>query len=438
MFTPRNKHSQICRDAVKVLSRESVIAMDSEGVNLSKDGPLTLLQIGTLSGSVYLFDVMLSEDKQDSAFFKETGLDQILTSDDIVKVIQSCSHDSAALFHQFGIKLRQVFDTQVAHLVIEEHKGRLLPSQKKLAEICERYSKHATVYEAKEELKSKWSKKVGNFWARRPMTEEMIQYASSDVTALIPEVYENQKKYLEKYNLLERFYDRVQEEINYFNDPVFRDGRLKRTLERRTAVLNRIASTYQQGVSYESIIDDDEKKAIEGIPLREINAFPKVIQDLKNEELKQYLSQIEEGLVNPDTFNPPGKITFILSDIERLGTVDLKSKAIRVKRQVRDMVIKDIERKYKETTPVKILTGVERYFLRGLRLLDDAPKCGEVAIALHWAGAYDDLCNQMVEYRTRKLQANDGLIRKLNFLAKNSVVPQYVKIKAKEFLSMIL
>lgn len=186
------------------------------------------------------------------------------------------------------------------------------------------------------------------------------------------------------------------------------------------------------------VLSFSQKKAIEGIPLREINAFPKVIQDLKNEELKQYLSQIEEGLVNPDTFNPPGKITFKLSDIERLGTVDLKSKAIRVKRQVRDMVIKDIERKYKETTPVKILTGVERYFLRGLRLLDDAPKCGEVATALHWSGAYDDLCNQMVEYRTRKLQANDGLIRKLNFLAKNSVVPQYVKIKAKEFLSMIL
>lgn len=45
----------------------------------------------------------------------------------------------------------------------------------------------------------KWSKQVGNFWAIRPMTDEMIGYASCDVTVLIPEVHDTQKKYIVNY-----------------------------------------------------------------------------------------------------------------------------------------------------------------------------------------------------------------------------------------------
>ena len=76
-----------CRRAVTSLSREPLIALDSEGVNLGKDGPLTLLQIGTLSGTVYLFDVMLNEKQQDKEYFKDTGLDKLLASKQTIKVI---------------------------------------------------------------------------------------------------------------------------------------------------------------------------------------------------------------------------------------------------------------------------------------------------------------------------------------------------------------
>jgi hypothetical protein len=39
-----------------------VISVDAEGVNLGKEGPLTLLQIGTIDGQVYLFDVHMNPD----------------------------------------------------------------------------------------------------------------------------------------------------------------------------------------------------------------------------------------------------------------------------------------------------------------------------------------------------------------------------------------
>ena len=86
IFSPSDKMSQESQYAVKALSCEPLIALDSEGVNLGKDGPMTLLQIGTLSGTVYLFDVMLNEQNQDKAYFRDTGLDRILTSKQIVKV----------------------------------------------------------------------------------------------------------------------------------------------------------------------------------------------------------------------------------------------------------------------------------------------------------------------------------------------------------------
>lgn len=86
IFSPKDKRARECQDAVTLLQQETVIALDSEGVQLGKDGPLTLLQIGTLDGRVYLFDVMKNEREQDKHFFTETGLDLILTSADIVKV----------------------------------------------------------------------------------------------------------------------------------------------------------------------------------------------------------------------------------------------------------------------------------------------------------------------------------------------------------------
>jgi hypothetical protein len=84
LYSPADKSK--CKSAVSRLLKEKVISLDAEGVQLGKDGPLTLLQIGTLDGDVFLFDVMINEKTQDKMFFKDTALDNILTSTTIVKV----------------------------------------------------------------------------------------------------------------------------------------------------------------------------------------------------------------------------------------------------------------------------------------------------------------------------------------------------------------
>ncbi|KAG5537829.1 hypothetical protein RHGRI_025061 [Rhododendron griersonianum] len=47
-----------------------------------------------------------------------------LESSYITKVIHDCKRDSEALYFQFGIKLHNVVDTQVAYYLIEEQQGR--------------------------------------------------------------------------------------------------------------------------------------------------------------------------------------------------------------------------------------------------------------------------------------------------------------------------
>ncbi|CAG2233182.1 EGL [Mytilus edulis] len=207
------KESERCLRVVDQLSKCDFIAMDAEGINLGKDGPLTLLQIGTVDDKVYLFDIASNKD-----LFRNGKLKEILQSENLVKVIHSCSGDSAALYHQFGVRLKNVFDTQVAHLVISENKGRRLPPSMKLSDVCQMYSDDAQPLEQKDKVKIRWTKEDGELWARRPLTTEMIEYASNDVTALIPTVYNNQKRILEERNLIPEFKTRVEDEINYYID----------------------------------------------------------------------------------------------------------------------------------------------------------------------------------------------------------------------------
>ena len=71
-----------CREVIEVLKTYEVISVDAEGVNLGKEGPLTLLQIGTPDEKVYLFDVLTNK-----RLFEDGNLKMILQSPQIVKVM---------------------------------------------------------------------------------------------------------------------------------------------------------------------------------------------------------------------------------------------------------------------------------------------------------------------------------------------------------------
>lgn len=64
-----------------ILAARQPVSFDGEGVNLGPSGPMTLLQIGLVSGHIYIFDVMVER-----SLMYEGGLRELLESTDIVKV----------------------------------------------------------------------------------------------------------------------------------------------------------------------------------------------------------------------------------------------------------------------------------------------------------------------------------------------------------------
>lgn len=64
-----------------ILTAKQPVSFDGEGVNLGPQGPMTLVQIGLVSGSIYLFDLMVERN-----LMYEGGLKELLESKLIVKV----------------------------------------------------------------------------------------------------------------------------------------------------------------------------------------------------------------------------------------------------------------------------------------------------------------------------------------------------------------
>lgn len=158
-----------------------IVGFDCEGINLGLKGQLTLMQIATITGCIYIFDLISCPQMIDA------GLKRLLESHDVVKIIHDCRNDSVNLHRQFNITLQSVFDTQAAHAVLtyqETHRPVYKAKSVALNALCECYN--APVNPMKEQLKNIY-RRDQKFWSRRPLTREMILYASADVSSLVHE-----------------------------------------------------------------------------------------------------------------------------------------------------------------------------------------------------------------------------------------------------------
>lgn len=112
-----------CAEALGTLiDRQEPVAVDFEGIALSRTGKLCLAQVAPKGGPVYLVDVTtMGHDAFGHGRFRE-----LLESTAVLKLIFDCRCDSDALYHQYGIRMRHLYDIQVVYCMKgdEENGGR--------------------------------------------------------------------------------------------------------------------------------------------------------------------------------------------------------------------------------------------------------------------------------------------------------------------------
>ncbi|XP_059076299.1 uncharacterized protein LOC131027394 isoform X2 [Cryptomeria japonica] len=158
---------------------ELVIGFDCEGVDLARYGRLCIMQLA-FEDAIYLVDAVEGGDPLMQA------CKPALESVHVTKVVHDCKRDSEALYFQYGIKLDNVVDTQIAYSLIEEQGGRKWAPDDHISfvglladpQYC------GVSYAEKEEVRI-LLRKDPQFWASRPLTEMMKRAAADDVRFLL-------------------------------------------------------------------------------------------------------------------------------------------------------------------------------------------------------------------------------------------------------------
>ena len=159
------------------LKKEEILSIDTEFDWRTTYFPiLSLLQIAA-KDKIFLIDCLQFKNSK-----KIKKLKNILEDQNRLIVFHSSRSDSTVLYTNLNLKVKNVFDIQIAEKII--HGGDI----KNYASIVKKYFNFSL---NKSETNSNWLK--------RPFTKSQITYAANDVRFLI-KIFEKQKKILEKKN----------------------------------------------------------------------------------------------------------------------------------------------------------------------------------------------------------------------------------------------
>lgn len=111
--------------------QQPVIYIDCEGINLSRSGHISTLQLcvpcqGGRELKSFVIDVLLVGDALLGQ--PESVLRRALESETVLKVIHDGRRDTEALYFQYDVSLRHVFDTQIAGHVLNDTRELLTRS----------------------------------------------------------------------------------------------------------------------------------------------------------------------------------------------------------------------------------------------------------------------------------------------------------------------
>ena len=148
-------------DLARILSHEGCIAVDTESNSRHRyPERVCLVQVATNS-KVYLIDTIAVDDMN--------PIGEVLADDTVVKVIQAADNDIRCLDREWGFRVRNLFDTSIAARFV----GMKQTGLSALIEVL------LAVHVPKDARIQK------SDWTRRPLSQEALKYAATDVWYLL-------------------------------------------------------------------------------------------------------------------------------------------------------------------------------------------------------------------------------------------------------------
>ena len=182
----RDSGEDAMQSCVEALRAAKTVAVDCEGVMMSRTGPITVLQCATRE-VIFLIDV---QSLGSSAFGARGsgGIRDVLESPDVLKLMFDCRMDSDALFHQFDVRLENVLDVQLLDVAARRALGKLIDRVPGIAKCTGTHlsgAETAVADDLKVRVKKLYSVEESTLWATRPFTDDVRRYAALDVWLLI-------------------------------------------------------------------------------------------------------------------------------------------------------------------------------------------------------------------------------------------------------------
>jgi exonuclease 3'-5' domain-containing protein 1 len=203
--------------ALAAIAASPVVAIDAEGVQMSRTGQLTLLQVATDS-SVFLFDILAlgpaafdelppaaaAAAVEPAAPVTAPSLRRVLEDAARTKLVWDVRRDSDALMHQHRVSLRGVLDVQLAAVAVRRAAGETVATLPGMPQTVKRFldkvrlrlrlrlRAHALLtvrvpLTAQAATRACWALKSGvrhdegdGLWAQRPMSLDTQRYAAAD------------------------------------------------------------------------------------------------------------------------------------------------------------------------------------------------------------------------------------------------------------------
>mmetsp|Transcript_18248 Transcript_18248/g.33069 ORF Transcript_18248/g.33069 Transcript_18248/m.33069 type:complete len:278 (-) Transcript_18248:160-993(-) len=166
-------YAQVDRAISNKSGTTTPVAFDCEGVNLSRLGSIELCSIvfDRLMDKVFLVDIGIGGTRRNERI---AAVKRLFECDTVEKIIHDCRMDCDALFHLCGISVNNVHDTSCFHSAITGTQDPSLNDVLLSNGMAMNANRDKSVYS-----------RNPRFWTTRPITNQMIEWASSDVDKLV-------------------------------------------------------------------------------------------------------------------------------------------------------------------------------------------------------------------------------------------------------------